>query len=109
MESFHGGTCRSSRRVVIYTKSKLSLLTNEAFKNYRGGDSTAAISGVRNVLNKKSGWILTVVSRDRGLVGDPERPGVKVTRGNIHYHLRHSKSRPAGRVGAPSASYCRLE
>jgi len=37
----------------------------------------------------------------RDLLEDPQRPGTKVIKGLIHYHLRHSKSRSAGRVGSP--------
>jgi hypothetical protein len=39
-----------------------------ALKDYRGGDSTVAISWATNVLNEKSGWILTAVNPDRGVV-----------------------------------------
>jgi toxin ParE1/3/4 len=37
----------------------------------------------------------------RDLVEDQERLGTKVIKGNIHYHLRHSRGRVAGRVGNP--------
>lgn len=38
------------------------------------------------------------------LLGNPERPGVRLVDGRIHYHLRHSRiqvPKELGRVGAP--------